>query len=175
MFEQNPDIQDKAREEVRKFIGDKPIPDWDDIKKLTYLDNCIKETIRLYPPAAAISRILEEDEEVFGYHINKGTMITIPVLQIHRNPEYFKDPLKFNPDRFITDKIIPNTYLPFSLGPRACIGQNFAMLEMRLLLALLLRHFVFVPDLNTKVKFEMQINTTPEPKTGHTLLVKKIK
>jgi cytochrome P450 len=175
MLEQNPDIQDRARKEVVQVLGAKLLPDWEDIRNLTYLECCIKETLRLYPPAAFISRQLDRDSVIGGYFVPKDTFVTVPQWTIHRDPDLWADPDRYNPDRFLNEKIDSYTWLPFSLGPRQCLGINFAMLELRIVLAFLLRKFRFLPDPNTKAKFDYDITTTIIPAKGHTLLLEPIK
>ena len=93
-----------------------------------------QETIGLYPPAYMIGRQALVDTEIAGHRIKKGNYVLVNVLGIHRRDDYFSDPLAFQPDRFVEDPA-RGTYIPFGLGPRVCIGNQFAMLEAGVLAA----------------------------------------
>lgn len=108
----------------------------------------INETFRLYPPVMEMSRLVEEDTEVNGFIIPKDLMLTFPILMFHRNTEIWgEDAAKFRPDRFAEGVLKAakgeTAYMPFGWGPRICIGMNFAQLELKTFLAMLLREFSF--------------------------------
>ena len=114
------------------------------IQKLKFLDCVIKESLRLYPPVAAIGRRMEEDTVIGGQTFYKDTTIVINIFGLHRNEEYWENPLKFNPYRFMGDEFQqrnPYCYIPFSAGPRNCIGQKFALLEVKICLYYVLKTF----------------------------------
>lgn len=91
------------------------------------MERCIKESLRVYPSVPLISRTLEEDIKTRqGYVLPKGQQAFIEIYDIHRNPQYWHDPEKFDPDRFLPENCInrhPFAYVPFSAGPRNCIGK----------------------------------------------------
>jgi cytochrome P450 len=104
----------------------------------------IKESMRLYPPAWGTSRQPNKDVILGGYPIKKGTSIFINIYGMHRDARYFADPLRFDPERFSLEreKDIPKyAYLPFGGGPRVCIGNAFAMMEAKLVMAVLAQRF----------------------------------
>lgn len=103
-----------------------------------YLDAVIKESMRLYPPAWAVSREAIEPDELDGYSIPVGTTIFLSIYAIHRHPDHWKDPEAFRPERFLENPN-PTAYYPFGFGPRVCIGNHFAIMEMREVLAALLQ------------------------------------
>ena len=114
------------------------------IQKLKFLDCVIKESLRLYPPVPAIGRKMEEDTVIDGQTFYKGTDIFINIFGIHRNEEYWENPSKFNPYRFMGDEFQqrnPYCYIPFSAGPRNCIGQKFALLEVKICLYYVVKTF----------------------------------
>ncbi|EFX88388.1 hypothetical protein DAPPUDRAFT_311386 [Daphnia pulex] len=150
----NPDIQERAWIELQNEFGDSERDcTQEDIPNLKYLECCIKETLRMYPSVPAFERTVQEDLQIGKYLIPAGCTIGFLILAAHRNPEIFPDPLVFNPERFFQDEVVgrhPYAYVPFSAGPRNCIGQRFAMLESKIVLSTLLRRFKFETLSNTK-------------------------
>ncbi|GAU98809.1 hypothetical protein RvY_09902 [Ramazzottius varieornatus] len=142
-----PEVQNRAYEEVLHVLGngDKPVTN-DDLKQLVYLEAVIKETLRLYPSVPMISRKCPEDITSGSLVIPKGCTINLNIYTIQRNPDVYTEPDSFLPERFLensdlTQKISPFDYVPFSAGPRNCIGQKFALMEEKVILSTLLRHF----------------------------------
>lgn len=141
----NPEIQKKLQKEIDDVI-DKTNgnPTYDSINTMQYLDAVINESLRRYPIAVFLDRMCVENYELppalpagKPFLIKKGWNIWIPIYGIHHDPEYFKNPYKFDPERFLEKgKEIVNSgyYLPFGLGPRMCIGNRFALLEMKVLI-----------------------------------------
>ncbi|EPQ05806.1 Cytochrome P450 4V3 [Myotis brandtii] len=123
--------------------SDRPVT-LEDLKKLKYLECVIKETLRIFPSVPIIARGLNEDCDVGGYNIVKGSQILIVPYALHRDQKYFPDPEEFKPERFFPENSMgrhPYAYVPFSAGPRNCIGQRFAMMEEKVILSCILRHF----------------------------------
>lgn len=163
---QNPDWQHKCREEVERVLGPgKDTIEYDDVTHFTYLTQCIKETLRLYPPAFAAAKISDIELQIDGYTIPKGTTVNLSMQSIHYNPLVWKDPKTFDPDRFSAknmDNTHPYAYLPFSAGQRNCIGQLFAMTELKVLLAKLIRAYEIT--LQPGYKLERCIRSSILPK-----------
>ena len=139
-----PEHQEKCREEINEVLGNRNHLEYEDLSKLKYTQWCIKESLRLHPPVYIILRQLTEDTELAGYLIPKESYLTVRLFNIHRNTEFWKDPEAFDPLRFHPDNIEhqhPYAYVPFSAGPRNCIGQNFAMNEERVVIASIIRKF----------------------------------
>ena len=139
-------VQDEVRQEIIDVIGDNSQPpSYSDLQELAYTERCLKECLRIYPSVVLIGRDINEDVQTStGYIIPKGTMAHIFIYDLHRNPDLYPDPLKFDPDRFLPENIQkrhPFAYIPFSAGSRNCIGQRFAMLELKALLCGILRKF----------------------------------
>ena len=138
----HPEVQKKLHIEIDNASFSENI--LDKIRNMKYLDYVIKESLRLYPPVPRYSRVLDKDTRIDGHVLPKGTSFFIDVISTHTNPESWDDPLSFNPDRFGDEKFCkrnPYTYLPFSAGPRNCIGQKFAMLEEKIFVYFILSNF----------------------------------
>ncbi|KAM7348491.1 cytochrome P450 4d1 isoform 2-T2 [Cochliomyia hominivorax] len=143
----NPQCQQKCFEEIIQVFGkdkNKPVT-YEDLNNLHYLELCIKETLRLYPSVPLLGRKVTEECEINGKIIPAGTNIGISPLYLGRQEELFPEAKLFKPERFemdyTTDKMSPYAYIPFSAGPRNCIGQKFAMLEIKTVLTNVLRNF----------------------------------
>jgi len=144
----HPEIQKKCWEELDNiFEGDQDRPATsEDLGRMKYLESCLKESLRLYQSVPVISRVLAEDIELLGYKIPAKTNIILANFILHRNKEAFPNPDSFDPDRFSSSnssKLNPYAYVPFSAGPRNCIGQKFALMEEKVMISSLLRRFCF--------------------------------
>ncbi|XP_053699321.1 cytochrome P450 4c3-like [Sabethes cyaneus] len=142
------DVQDRVFNEIDQIMGgDRDrIPTMQELSEMKYLECCIKETLRLYPSIPLIARRLTEDVQVQNYTIPAGTNAMIVVYHLHRDPTVFPNPDKFNPDNFLPENCNgrhPYAYIPFSAGPRNCIGQKFAILEEKTVISTVIRKFRF--------------------------------
>uniref|UniRef100_UPI003AFB3D4F cytochrome P450 4C1-like n=1 Tax=Danaus plexippus TaxID=13037 RepID=UPI003AFB3D4F len=142
-------VQQKAyAEQECIFAGDNRPATLTDLSEMTYLECCIKESLRLYPPVPFISRKITEPTTLSNYTIPAGTTCHIHIFDLHRQESIYKNALKFDPDRFLKENSIGRhtyAYIPFSAGPRNCIGQKFAMMKMKSSLSAVLRNFKLVP------------------------------
>ena len=139
-----PEHQEKVRDEVRRVLEGRERLEYKDLKQLQYTQLCIKEAMRLYPPAANIMREADHDIDVCGHTIPKGVHICLYIHTVHRHPDVWENPDEFDPLRFHPDsgsKLDPYAYIPFSAGPRNCIGQNFAIDEMKVVVATIVLKF----------------------------------
>uniref|UniRef100_A0AAT9UUU3 Cytochrome P450 3634A3 n=1 Tax=Maconellicoccus hirsutus TaxID=177089 RepID=A0AAT9UUU3_MACHI len=141
------DIQAKLYDEIFEVFGDSDrYADHDDIKRMPYLDQVMKETLRRFTLVPIILRETEDDCKIGDRVFPAGTAVLISIAGVHYNREYYPDPMNFNPANFdpkIVEKRHKLTFLPFSVGARNCIGQNYALLEMKLTIIALMRHFSF--------------------------------
>jgi cytochrome P450 len=143
LLSQHPDVARRLYDEVFAVLGDAP-PTVEDLPKLTYTSQVIDESLRLYPPAWILARRAIADDTIDGIHIPASAYVLISPYASHRNPSIWPNPEGFDPDRFApgADKLRPRfSYFPFSGGPRICIGQSFALLEAKLILARIVQRF----------------------------------
>lgn len=142
-----PDIQQRVYEESRTAFGNdlkKPVS-MQQLNELSYLELVIKESLRLYPSVPFFGRNITEEVVLGKVIIPANTSVLVSPYLLGRNSETFPDPLKFDPSRFDVEtnneKNNPFAYIPFSAGPRNCIGQKFAMLEMKSIISKIIRNF----------------------------------
>ncbi|XP_049830251.1 cytochrome P450 6k1-like [Schistocerca gregaria] len=162
----HPDIQKKLQEEVddvmRKTNGDVT---YDDIMtKMPYMEKVVNETLRMYPPATVLNREVAQDYKLPGYDcvLEKGTKVIIPVMGLHYDRKYFRNPEEFDPEHFSEEQKAsrhPYSYLPFGEGPRICIGMRFGLMQVKTAIAHLLSKFDILPVGDKQSKLRMAPNT----------------
>ena len=155
----HPDVFERLRDEADRVLGDR-LPTAQDIPQLEYTAAVLRETMRLYPPGWITGRVAERDDVLRGHAIRKGDMLGICPLVTHRLPEYWPDPERFDPERFMVDQSGGNrdfTYLPFGTGPHMCIGSHFAMMEAALALAMIVRRAKLVVERPEDVRMRSEI------------------
>jgi cytochrome P450 len=143
LLSQHPEVEAKLHEELARVLGGRT-PTIADLPNLPYTEMVIKETMRLFPPAFTASRQMLEPITLGGYAIPKDSVVLINIYGLHRDARYFPEPDRFDPERFSpeNEKRLPKyAYLPFGGGPRVCIGNAFASMEARLILATLAQRF----------------------------------
>ncbi|WP_186375966.1 cytochrome P450 [Hyella patelloides] len=164
---QNPDVMAKLTAEQTKFANKSPLT-LDTIKEMTYLDQVIKEVMRIIPPVGGGFREVIESFEFNGYQIPKGWTIQYQIAQTHQDKDIYTESDRFDPDRFSPerqeDKKASFAYIPFGGGLRECLGKEFARLEMRIFASLLLQkcQWELLPNQN----LELVTVPTPHPKDG---------
>ncbi|XP_017852670.1 cytochrome P450 4d2 isoform X1 [Drosophila busckii] len=149
----HPQVQERLINEIEQVLGkDKQRSvTLRELNELKYLECVIKESLRLHPPVPIIGRNFSEDVEIRGKRIPAGTNYSIGIYMLLRDAKYFESPDEFKPERFLNDvddtttQAHPYAYIPFSAGPRNCIGQKFAILEMKSTISKTLRHFELLP------------------------------
>ncbi|GMR44926.1 hypothetical protein PMAYCL1PPCAC_15121, partial [Pristionchus mayeri] len=147
----NPEIQERVYQELTHVLGDDTDRDLtrEDMGRLVYLERCIKESMRLYPPVPFVSRQLQNDLQCGKHLLPQHANMSISPFVIHRNESVYPNALEYNPDNFLPDRIAARNaydYIPFSAGPRNCIGQKFAQYEEKIIMSWLLRRFRFESD-----------------------------
>ena len=145
----HPKHQDNVRKEVREVLRGREWLEYDDLNELKYTTWCIKEAMRLYPPATEFVRCIAEDKEVDGHMIPKGTTILLSIFLIHHHPDTWENPNEYDPLRFHPNNAEgrnPYAYMPFSAGHRNCIGQSFALTELKTVIATIINQFQVTVD-----------------------------
>ena len=141
LLSRHPEAERRVFAEVTEVLGDRaPTPE--DLPKLRYTTMVIQESMRLYPPAWAFERAAIGDDEVAGYHVPAGTMLIFCPFTLHRDPALWDNPEGFEPERFSPERAAARpryAYLPFGGGPRHCIGNGFAMMEVQIILAMVVQ------------------------------------
>jgi len=139
----DPEVQEKLRTEARSVLQGR-VATADDCAALPYTEQVIKEALRLYPPAAFISRTIQADDMLCGRDIKRKDTVMLPIYALHRHHDLWDRPDQFDPERF-ADGHKPErySYLPFGDGPRICIGAQFAMIEAKIILATLIARYRF--------------------------------
>ncbi len=162
---QNPAVAERLFTEIREVLGDR-LPTYADLPRLTYVEQVIKETLRIQPTVWWISRRAEQEVNLAGYRIPVGSEIAMSQWVMHRDPRYFDEPLTFSPERWNNDNNIPSkfVYFPFGGGPRVCIGSHFAMMESVLLLTMIANHYRI--ELVKGHPIELEPSITLRPKHG---------
>nr|XP_037287038.1 cytochrome P450 3A6-like isoform X2 [Rhipicephalus microplus] len=156
------DVQEKMRQEVIHACekeGD--CLSYETLSTLPYTNQVISETLRIYPPVITFTTRCADEDYLYGkYLIKKGTSVMVPTFQLHHDPKYWENPEKFIPERFSPenkDRINPTVYQPFGLGPRICLGQRLAQVELASTTTHILRHYRIM--LGTSQKEDLEFDT----------------
>lgn len=151
LLDQHPQVLATLMDEIDRELGQRA-PTVEDLPRLTFLDNVIKESLRLLPPAPIGMRVASAPAELGGYPVPQGATIIYSEFITHRLPEIYAQPDRFQPERWATLHPSPYAYLPFAAGPHLCIGWAFAMQELRVVLAMLLQRFRLAVVPGTRVE-----------------------
>jgi cytochrome P450 len=170
-------VQDRLHAELDDVLDGSRAPVWSDLPRLRYTRQVVDEALRLYPPAWVLTRRAEVDDEVCGVPVPAGTLAIVSPWLLHRRPADWPDPLRFDPDRFAGERSATprGGYLPFGVGPRLCIGRDFALVEAVLALATLLRGWEVAPLRRRQADVRPQVDAlvTLRPRGGLPLTVRR--
>lgn len=174
LLSQHPGVEARLRAEVESVLRGRR-PSFADLPSLVYTQQVINEVLRLYPAAYLFAREAVVDDVLDGYHIPANTLIFISPFVTHRDPKYWPDPERFDPDRFGQEQVASRPrqlYYPFGEGPHVCIGNNFAVMEMQLILAMALQRFRFELAPGHRIAFRPE--ATLRPKYGMRMILDRI-
>lgn len=177
----HPEVQQRLINEIDQNSNANGIT-YDELNKMKYLDMVVMEVLRIHSPAVLIDRLCSKtfhltDGEGVDVIIEKGDHIWIPIYCFHHNPNYFAEPERFDPERFNDENsknIVQAHFVPFGIGPRACIGSRFAIMEVKLIIYSMLKQFTFHRTSLTEVP--MKIKSSPfglSPLNGVVLSLKR--
>ncbi len=177
LLAQDSAAQVKLAAELNAVLGGRA-PTVEDVPRLAYTDRVLKEAMRLYPPAWMMVRLAAEECVIGGYRIPRRTSVLASQWVLHRDPRYYPDPERFDPDRWTEtfQKNLPRfAYFPFGAGPRMCIGASFATMEATLMLAVLAQRFRFrIADPTEKVLPLPSITLRPKSPVRITLSARSL-
>jgi cytochrome P450 len=145
LLSSRPDCVDRVREEFDSVLSEKPLS-YSDVSKFEFTTQVILEALRLYPPFWMVDRMALADDRAGDVAIPQGSTVVVFIYGVHHSPQYWPNPESFDPERFSKGKEklhTPFAHLPFGAGPRGCIGGNYAMLQILMILSVLLRKYDF--------------------------------
>lgn len=163
LLHQHPEVAARVRDEARTVLAGRA-PGFDDLPRLPYLGQVIDESMRLYPPVWIVEREALAEDQLGPWRIPKGTTVGVSPWLMHRHPGLWDDPLRFDPDRFAPDRLQERAklaYLPFGAGPRICIGNHFALMEAKIILATLVQRWSVSVDAPETVRFDPSVTLRP--------------
>ncbi len=164
LLSRHPEVETKLWEELDRVLEGRA-PEPVDLAKLPYTEMVIRESLRLYPPAPAVAREPVGDVTIAGYRIRKGSLLSVNTYALQRDARFYIDPERYDPERFSPgweERIPRYAYLPLGAGPRVCIGNAFAMMEARLILATVAQHYKLSLEPNQKVVPVQVITVKPK-------------
>ncbi|XP_044261300.1 cytochrome P450 4C1-like isoform X2 [Tribolium madens] len=173
-----PEIQEKIDQELDMIFGnDDREPTLEDVNKMEYLERVIKETLRLLSPVPIIARATDRDIKLDSCTIPTGSFVLIPIYLISSKSEFWEEPNKFDPDRFLLENSSNRhrcAFIPFSLGPRNCVGFKFAMMSVKVLLSTILRKYTIKPSEYKKLEdVKIIVGIVAKPVSGYKIKLEK--
>ena len=165
----NPKCMKIVRAEADIIFGNrKPenIPTRTELEALKYTECCLRESLRKYSVVPSVVRVASEEIDLGEYNIEKGATIMINIQGVHHDPQYWPEPLKYDPERFLSE-IQPFTFMPFLDGPRMCLGQYLSILESKMVLAWLVHNYDFVLENEAEAGLKHPFMVPIIPKLGH--------
>jgi len=160
----HPEVQSRFHRELDAVLGGE-IPTLADLPNLVYTEQVIRESMRLYPPVWRMGRVALENFELAGYEVLPGTLLCISPYIIHHDLRWFDNPTKFIPERWAPDSrrsLHRFAYIPFGGGHRRCIGERFAWMEMKLIMATIGQNWRVQHSLNHRIDFELLFSLRPK-------------
>jgi cytochrome P450 len=159
----HPDVLAKLRQELDALLQGE-IPTAEELQQLIYTRAVLNESMRLRPPVGIMMRKIVKDTKIDGYSLKQGRLAIFSIYNIHHHPDFWQQPEKFDPERFLSDENRRFSFMPFGTGERICIGNHFALLENQILLSMIIQNFD-LQLLNTD-EAEIEMAVTLKPKGG---------
>jgi cytochrome P450 len=169
LLARHPDVLAKLHQELDGLLRGK-IPDAEDLQLLAYTRAILNESMRLRPPAGILLRKVNKDTEVDGYFLRAGRPAIFSIFNLHHHADFWPQPEKFDPERFLTSQNRRFSFMPFGTGERICIGSHFALLESQLLLSMIVQHCDL--QLLSMDEVEIEMAVTLRPKGGIPVRIK---
>jgi cytochrome P450 len=163
LLDRHPQVADRLRQE-HDVVLEGRMPTVADVQRLRYTGMVFQEVMRLYPPVKVIVREAVEDDEIDGYYIPAGSLVLVSPYITQRHPDFWDDPETFDPERFTPEQSESRSryaYIPFSAGPRICLGNHFALLESAIILTMVTRHYRLQLVPGHPVEPSMEVKTRP--------------
>lgn len=173
LLSRHPEVEQRFHAELDSVLGGR-LPTVEDLFKLPYGRMVIQEAMRIYPPVWGIARRAMVEDEIGGYRIPAGSIISLIAYTMHRHPRYWDNPERFDPERFSEERSAqrePFSYYPFGGGPRVCIGNHFAMMELQLCLTIIGQRFRLL--LKPQHPIELEARVTIRPRYGLPMRLQK--
>lgn len=171
MLGMHQDVQEECYEEIMNILGPEGVLQYSDLPRFKYVEMAIKETLRLFPIGPIIVRKINGDVKLqSGKILPENSSAVLTILHLHRNPKYWPNPLKFDPNRFLPENVSKRNsywYLPFSGGPRNCIGPKYAMMNMKVAIAYLLRSYKIHTDYKSVEEVRIKQDIVLKPVNGY--------
>lgn len=172
ILSKHPEVTRRLEAELDEVLDGKP-PTMEQTRDLVYTTQVIKESMRLFPPVWMVGRRAEEEDEIAGHRVPRGSLVLMSPYVMHRHPDVWENPEGFDPERFAPDRPAPprGAYMPFIVGPRKCIGEHFAMTEAVIVVATLLSRYRL--EVVPGHKVELEPSVTLRPKNGIKMRIKR--
>nr|ARG41825.1 cytochrome P450 CYP4G100 [Bactrocera dorsalis] len=179
MMGMHKDVQEKVLAEQKAIFGDNFLRDctFNDTMEMKYLERVIMETLRMYPPVPLIARRVDSDVKLASgpYVVPKGTTVVVLQYRVHRRPDIYANPDKFDPDNFLPERMAKRHYysfIPFSAGPRSCVGRKYAMLKLKVLLSTIIRNYTIHCN-ETEADWKLQADIILKLENGFNVVLQK--
>ncbi|KAF5283095.1 hypothetical protein FQA39_LY17436 [Lamprigera yunnana] len=169
-----PDIQRKVYEEVMDVLGPDRFVEQSDLNKFEFLERVLKETMRLFPVGPLLVRAITKDIQLEKCVVPAGSSVVLIIMGLHRDEENWPDPLRFDPDRFLAEEVAKRhsyAWLPFSGGPRNCVGLKYAFMTMKCIIATVIRKYKFSTNYKNIEDVKLKADLMLKPIEGYTVAV----
>lgn len=172
LLAKHPDALNKVRREIDAQASERPQTSADQ-QAFSYTKAVLSESMRIRPPAGIIMRKVSKDTEIDGYLFKAGSLAIFSIYNIHHHPEFWPQPKRFDPERFLSAESRRFSYMPFGTGERVCIGNHFALMESQVLLSMILKHYDF--ELINSEEAEIEMAVSLRPKGGIPVRIRRLR